>query len=128
MVDRDDDRRPVPVTVPSTYGSADKPSFLVKWDISHMTPETAAVHVRRAEADEKIAEFTHAAPARELTKQTYALELGAGVIGAAVLAIAATKLTGAPLAWVLVAVAGIFGIGAVTPKIIEAIEKKNGDA
>lgn len=89
-----------------------------------MSPAAVDAMKYRADADVKVADKTHAVPAHEQTKQVYAMWIGGIALGSAALAIGAIKLQGEHLAWVLIAVTGIFGLGAAAPKIIEAIKKK----
>lgn len=106
--------------------NADRDKFAVSLQLvaRHMT--AAAV-----QGETEIARQTYGLPAQESTKreiektkQTYAVVAGGVALGVGALIIAAVKLKDTPLAWVLIAVAGIFAIGGAAPKIIEAIKKK----
>jgi hypothetical protein len=77
-----------------------------------------------ADAHIGLARERYAVPAREKTKQTYAQSIGGFVLGCGALYVAAQRLSGTHLAWVLVGVVGIFAAGPAARQIVEALRKK----
>jgi hypothetical protein len=97
-------------------------SYTVTHTVADMSPLVAQAIATRAEADVKVAEATHAVPARQETVR-------AGIAYGSVLTIAAISclaLDGALRGWVLIGCAVALGGAAGISQIIKALKQSKG--